>query len=251
MDSMYSKELSNFKEKTEKEKKEKTQTSPKKTTSEAPSGEDSLAAELFQFFGKIWYDYNSRVYFQRYPYREKEKPWILYSPDKDPEKNYSSFYATILSGYQYLDNETASIFFRGELQLTGILAVEASYRRYGEGRGFTSADKYLDFMKFVFSIPVIQYKVFRWDVYTGYSGFRKEIYGDGTSLGISLRIFPGGNSFLEFKTGQIAFDDIDFRELEANVGFSWGRVFFFGGYHAITSKTSELGGPQAGIQIWI
>ncbi len=251
MDSMYSRELSNFKDKTEKEKKGKTETSKTRTSPEASSEEDSLVAELFQFFGKIWYDYHSRVYFQSYPYCEKEKPWILYSPDKNPEKNYSPFYATILSGYQYLDNETASIFFRGEWQLTGILAIEASYRRYGEGGRFSSEEENLDFMKLCFSIPVIQYKVFRWDVYTGYSGFRKEIYGDGTSLGISLRIFPGGNSFLEFKSGQIAFNDIDFRELEANLGFSWGRVFIFGGYHRIASATAELEGPQAGIQIWL
>lgn len=135
-----------------------------------------------------------------------------------------------------------------------VLGPECEYKRIVDG------EDHLDYLALGVNLSIVQTNYFSPDLYLQYASMKGVVDISGFAFGLIAHSYPvkplhlmvrlGKQVYTKQETGDI-YREIDFIDLEGRIGLIFNRFEFFAGYRHIETDYAELGGPIAGIRIWL
>lgn len=240
-------------------------------------GGDECMGECTLFIFQLWFAANMYLEYDKYPYHTSGKnnfvcnyPFLNNSSaGRDPgltETGYNDsgsgtgcfdgkkWFLTLEGGGQYAFDNGNGGFARLSGKIYKIIGPEFEAKRIVDDYG-----DHLDYYAAGVNIPIVQFSGFMPDFYIQAIFLKGVIERNGTAFGIIINSYPvkplsfmlrfGSQSYGNIKGKD--YGNMDFYDYEGRIGVILNRFEFFAGYRKIGSEEVKLGGPVAGIKIFL
>lgn len=242
---LFSDDLGDFKDNVEQEEKEnQNEESDTYDKDSNGSGSSPFLEFLWDVTFFLWFIHNDSVYYAPYPYEQNS--WQ--SRDnfighdlrtyEEIERNslYRKNYNFAFHGMATIDENLNTIggMARFSGKFTNHFGPELDYRLFWDG------DDLFHIATTGLNLSFFQFNFMSLDFYVEGAFFMGLLERQGISLGAKITSYPFRPVSLEIRSGGMFFESITFAEIEAKLGFHFGRTEIFADFYTLQSEQSAL-----------
>ena len=242
-------DLDDFRRDIEEEERRREDESPREDRAEERDSDESggsLAHLLFLFL--YWGEHNLGVQYEPFPYTSNPAArhhFIRSAPSSAGRGYYRSSWFELTSSFIRGTDETgAGGFISLQGRLFPLLGPDIDYRVLHDG------DDTLHITTVGVDVPFFQFDPLASSFYVKGAFFSGLLDRSGVAGGVTFRSFLLRPVSMYLRLGAVAFDEIDFAQVEARLNVHIRRTFVFGGVNYLESDTTSLTTYEAGIGVF-